>query len=130
MSTTPISANSTQSDYQSYFSARNSDLKQLGQALRSGDLAAAQQEFQAIQDLSQSGPFANGVAFQNSGREQAFEGIGKALQSGDLQSAQEAFAHLMHSHRAHPPVLGGPETPVVSSSGQPVAGSGGVNVIA
>ena len=58
-------------------------------------------------------------------------GLGYAwYDSNQLQSAQEAFAHLMHSHRAHPPVLGGPETPVVSSSGQPVAGSGGVNVIA
>jgi hypothetical protein len=130
MSTAAISSSSIHQDLQSYFQARNSDLKKLGQALQSGDLAAAQQEYQAIKDLGQSGPFANGNAFKVSGREQAFEAIGNALQSGDLGTAQQALGHLMnsfrHGHMPPPtsaPVLGGPTTPVVSSAGQPVAGT-------
>jgi hypothetical protein len=124
MATTPVSLNSVQSDYQSYYAARNSDLKQLGQALQSGDLSAAQQDFQAIQDLGQSGPF-GGDAFKMSGREKAFDAIGQALQSGDLQDAQAAYGHLMNSfHRGHDPVHGSPITPLEPSKGQPVAGTG------
>ncbi|HYM76404.1 MAG TPA: hypothetical protein VE377_10545 [Candidatus Dormibacteraeota bacterium] len=132
MLTAAISSSSIHQDLQSYFQARNSDLQKLGQALRSGDLAAAKQEYQAIKDLGQNGPFANGDAFKMSGREQAFEAIGQALQSGDLAGAKQAFAELRssfrHGHMPPSPVsvptLGGPTTPVVSSTGQPVAGTG------
>jgi len=45
-------------------------------ALQRGDLAGAQQEFKAIQDLAQSGPFANGDAFKISQRQQEFTALG------------------------------------------------------
>lgn len=94
MSTAAVSTSSIYQELQTYFQARNSDLKQLGQALQSGDLAGAQQEFSAIQNLGQNGPFANGNAFKVSQREQDFAAIGQALQAGDLAGAQQAFAQL------------------------------------
>ncbi len=129
MPTPPVSGSSVHQPLQTYFQARNADLQKLGQALQSGDLAAAQQEFQAIQNLGQSSPFAGETPFKNSAREQAFDAIGKTLQSGDLAGAQRAFAQLkssfQHAHRVTSPQqdLGGPFTPVVSAAGQPEAGS-------
>src|SRR6476646_7431133 len=102
MTTAAISTSSIHQDLHTYFQQRSADLQKLGQAIRSGDLAAAQQDYKAIQDLGQSGPFANGDPFQMSQRERAFEVIGKALQSGDLSAAQQAFHHLISSfRRAH-----------------------------
>lgn len=94
MSTAAVISSSIYQELQSYFQQRNSDLQQLGQSLQSGDLAGAQQEFNAIQTLGQSGPFASGDPFKMSQREQAFQAIGQALQSGDLAGAQQAFAQL------------------------------------
>jgi hypothetical protein len=111
MSTAAVSTSSIYQELQTFFQGRNSDLKQLGQALQSGDLAGAQQEFSAIQNLGQSGPFANGNAFKVSQREQDFAAIGQALQSGDLAGAQQAFAqlestfHHQHSSEAPPSVV-------------------------
>jgi hypothetical protein len=129
MATTAVSTSSLYQELQTYFQQRSSDLQQLGQALQSGDLAGAQQEFQALQTLGQSGPFANGDAFKMSRREQDFEAIGQALQSGDLTGAQQAFAQLESTFRRAEPLSGTvanpdqPTSPVVSSSGQPVAGT-------
>ena len=94
MSPTAVSPTSLYQELQTYFHQRGSDLQQLGQALQKGDLAGAQQEFKAIQDLAQSGPFANGDAFKISQRQQDFTALGQALQSGDLAGAQQAFAAL------------------------------------
>lgn len=94
MSTAAVSTSSIYQELQTFFQQRGSDLQQLGQALQSGDLAGAQQEFSAIQSLGQSGPFASGDAFKSSQREQDFAAIGQALQSGDLAGAQQAFAQL------------------------------------
>jgi len=94
MSTAPISSASISPDLQTYLQARKTDLQQLGQALQSGDLAGAQQAYNAIQTLAQSGPFANSNAFKVSQRQQDFAAIGQALQSGDLAGAQQAFAQL------------------------------------
>jgi hypothetical protein len=106
MSTAAVSTTSIYQELQTYFQARNSDLQQLGQALQSGDLAGAQQEFSAIQNLGQNGPFANGNAFKVSQREQDFAAIGQALQAGDLAGAQQAFAQLEstfhHQRRVDP----------------------------
>ena len=88
MSTAAVSTSSIYQELQTFFQARNSDLKQLGQALQSGDLAGAQQEFSAIQNLGQSGPFANGNAFKVSQREQDFAAIGQALQAGETWQAR------------------------------------------
>lgn len=101
MSTAAVSSNSLYQQLQSYYQQRHTDLQQLGQALQSGDLASAQQAFNAIQTLGQSGPLASGEPFQNSQREQDFAAIGQALQSGDLAGAQQAFATLEQTFSRH-----------------------------
>lgn len=92
MSTAAVSSDSLYQQLQSFYQQRQADVQQLGQALQSGNLAGAQQAFNAIQTLGQSGPFASGDPFRNSTRESDFSAIGQALQSGDLAGAQTAFA--------------------------------------
>jgi hypothetical protein len=102
---------------QQYFGTRSSDLKQLGQALSSGDLSGAQTAFSNIVSLGKQGPVANGNPFFLSGREQDFQAIGAALQSGNLAGAQQAFNTLRSTfqkgggHQIDPPPLpvSGPE---------------------
>jgi len=102
MSTSAVFSNSIHQDMHTYFQERNSDLKKLGQALMSGDLSAARQEFAAIQDLAQKSPFGSGREFGVGERQNDFAAIGQALQSGDLQAAQQAFAELRSTaHRTH-----------------------------
>ena len=107
MSTAAVSTSSIYQQLQAYFHARNSDLQQLGQALQSGDIAGAKQEFNAIKAMGQSGPFANGQPFKISQRDKDFAAVGQALQSGDLEGAQQAFAQLkstfQHHHSTEPP---------------------------
>jgi len=79
---------------QDFRNARKSGVAQLGTALQSGDLNAAQQAYSALVALGQNGPSKNGAVFQRSDRAQAFAAIGQALQSGDLAGAQQAFANL------------------------------------
>lgn len=109
MSTSAVSSLSLHQKLDAYFGLRHRDLRQLGQALQSGDLAGAQQEYSAIQNLGQRGPFSKGQPFLNSDREQAFEAIGSALQSGDLAAARQAFQQLRSdlgasSHQPSPAV--------------------------
>jgi hypothetical protein len=94
MSTAAVSTSSIYQELQQYFQQRGSDLQQLGQALQNGDLTAAKQEYGAISNLGQNGPFAGGNAFKISQRQQDFNAIGQALQNGDLTGAQQAFAQL------------------------------------
>jgi len=101
MSTAAVSTSSIYQQLQTYFHARNSDLQQLGQALHSGDLASAKQEFNAIKTMGESGPFANGDPFKISQRDKDFAAVGQALQSGDLQGAQQAFAQLKRTFQHH-----------------------------
>jgi hypothetical protein len=87
----------TESIYQQlrdFRSVRKNDLQQLGQALSSGDLATAEQDYQNLVALGQQGPFASGGVFQRSDRAQDFQAIGQALQSGSATSAQQAYAAL------------------------------------
>jgi hypothetical protein len=88
------SAISTSVLNQQYFETRQSDLRQLGQALSSGDLSGAQTAFNNITTLGQTGPFKSGNPFALNNREQDFTAIGTALQSGDLGAAQQAYANL------------------------------------
>jgi hypothetical protein len=94
MSTSAVSSSSLHQQIQQYFQTRQTDLQQLGQALASGDLAGAQTAFQAITQLGQNGPFANGDPFLKTQCEQDFTAVGQALQSGDLAGAQQAFGAL------------------------------------
>jgi hypothetical protein len=79
---------------QAYQQQRQADVAQLGQDLQAGNLNAAQQDFNTLTTLGQSGPNKNGQTFQQANRAQDFQAIGQALQSGDLAAAQSAFASL------------------------------------
>jgi len=97
MSTAAVSSSSLNQQLQQYFQTRRSDLKQLGEALASGDLAGAQTAYNSIATLGQSGPFASGNPFLVHQREQDFTNIGQALQSGDVAGAQQAFTALRNT---------------------------------
>ena len=119
MSTAAVSSTPTSQQLQQYFQTRQQDLQQLGQALKSGNLAAAKTAFSNIAALGQNGPFASGNAFKISQRQQDFTAIGQALQSGDLGAARNAFESLkdtFHSTSAN----GGPG----GTLAQPAGGSG------
>jgi hypothetical protein len=126
MSTSAVSSSSLYQQLQSFFQARNSDVQQLGQALQSGNLSAAQTAYNNITSLAQGGPFANGDAFRIPQREQDFSAIGQALQNGDLAGAQSAFAALRATGRGTttPAQNGGPAQGVSSSGGGGDADSG------
>jgi len=94
MSTSAVSSASIYQELQSFYQNRQSDIKQLGSALQSGDLSGAQTAFAELTALGQSGPFANSEPFAKSTRDQAFNTIGQDLQAGDLAGAQAAFATL------------------------------------
>jgi hypothetical protein len=94
MSTAAVSSLSIFQELQSFYQSRQTDLKQLGSALQSGDLNGAQQAYNTLAALGQSGPFASSEPFSKSSRAQAFDAIGQALQAGDLAGAQAAFATL------------------------------------
>ena len=94
MSTAAVSSSSIFQELQSFYQNRQADVKQLGSALQSGDLNSAQQAYNTLAALGQSGPFGNSEPFSKSSRAQAFEAVGQALQSGDLAGAQAAFAKL------------------------------------
>jgi hypothetical protein len=79
---------------QAYRQQRQADVAQLGQDLQAGNLKAAQQDFNTLTTLGQSGPNKNGQTFSQADRAQDFQAIGQALQSGDLAGAQSAFASL------------------------------------
>ncbi len=118
MSTAAVSSTSIYQELQSYFQQRGSDQKALGQAIQSGDLQTAQQEYTAIQTLAQNGPFASGDAYKNSTREQDFNAIGQALQSGDLQGAQQAFSQLQSTFKpTQAPPVGIAEPPIIVNLG-------------
>ncbi len=94
MSTAAVSSSSIFQALQSFYQSRQTDLKQLGNALQSGDLNGAQQAYQSLAVLGDSGPFANSEPFGNSTRAQDFNALGEALQAGDLTRAQASFATL------------------------------------
>jgi len=94
MSTSAVTNPSPIQPLQQYFQTRQGDLKQLKQALSSGDLAGAQTAYNKIVSLGQNGPFTGGNPFAITQREQDFTNLGQALQSGDLAGAQQAFSTL------------------------------------
>lgn len=111
MSTSAVTSTSATQPLQQYFQTRQGDLKQLGQALSSGDLAGAQAAYNKIVSLGQNGPFAGGNPFVIPQREQDFTNLGQALQSGDLAGAQQAFSTLAATftggnRRLDPPTTG------------------------
>lgn len=107
MTTSPVSNQSIYQDVRAFHQSRSGDLKQLSQALQSGDLNAAQQAYDSLVALGQGGPFSNAEPFRRSDRVTDFTAIGQALQVGDLNAAQSAFATLQATwsrYQTTPPV--------------------------
>jgi hypothetical protein len=123
---TGISSNSASSGLTTYFQQRDTELKQLGQDLKSGNVSGAEQEYSDIQTLAKNGPLSNGNAFIVPQRQQDFAAIGQALQSGNLSGAQQAFAYLQGT--AHPGQTEASQPPATGvltpSSGAAQSGSG------
>jgi hypothetical protein len=114
------SASSSESIYQQlqdFRSERQTDLQQLGQALQAGDLTTAQQDYKALVQLGQQGPFSTAGPFRRSDRAQDFQAIGHALQSGDLAGAQKALGKLDATFGKQTQSGGGPNLHVASSGG-------------
>lgn len=74
-------------------------VRQLGNALESGDLASAQQIYSSLSQLPQF-QNAQGQGDSPSGFIQSLARIGEDLQSGDLASAQQAFSALQQGKEA------------------------------
>jgi hypothetical protein len=124
MSTSAVNSTSINQQLQQYFQTRQSDLRQLGQALSSGNLTAAQNQFTNITALGESGPFAGGNAFKITGRQDDFNALGQALQSGDLAGAQQAFGALASTFKSggaqsDPPSATAAAAPAAASSAGP-----------
>ncbi|HKF02312.1 MAG TPA: hypothetical protein VKB49_08355 [Candidatus Sulfotelmatobacter sp.] len=133
MSTTFVS-NSINRDLHSFLDQRRSDLRQLKKDLQSGDLTAARRDYQTLQSLGQSGPFADGGPFGAANREKNFEDIGAALDAGDLTGARRALLCLhqtfvpMNVNRHEVPSPS-PAVPAKTPAPSPEQGNG-VSVIA
>ena len=118
---------------------RRQDVKALGDALKNGDLSAAQSAFDNLKSLGGPQPpqaAASQSSSQGSGTN-PLQSLASALQSGDLSGAQAAFAameknHGMHRHHHHggpgsAPPSGGDTTqpaPDSTSGGDPTTGNG------
>ena len=105
MAVSEISSNTSLNQVSSPQSNVKQLVQQLGQALKSGNLADAQQAYAALtQNAPNSGQTGQGQLSQD------FTTVGDALKSGDLTSAQDAFLKLQqdlksaghaHHHRHH-----------------------------
>lgn len=123
VSTNLVDRQSVQQQSPGYFQQRKVDLQQLGQDLQSGNVSAAQNDFNAIQTLGQSGPF-GGDSFKVSQRQQDFAAVGQALQSGNTAGAQQALTALRQTFN---PRNSTPPPPTASGAN---GASGGGNEIA
>ncbi len=117
MSTSAVSSSSLLQELQGFYQNRQADVKQLGNALQSGDLNGAQDAYNALTALGRGGPFAGSAPFSNSSRGQAFTALGQALQSGDLAGAQAAFATLTSAQASSSGSGGSTPAATVSLSG-------------
>jgi|SRR5579863_6472424 len=79
--------------WQKYLSERRPEVQQLKDALQSGDIAAAQQDYKNLVALGNSA-LGKDNPFVRSDRALDFDAVGGALQNGDLTGAQQAFATL------------------------------------
>src|SRR5579862_7648292 len=86
-------SSSASTSVQSSFQEKVSDLKQLSQALKAGDLSGAQKAYNALTQGSGLGS-SSSSSNQNGPLAQDLQAVGKALQSGDLAGAQTAFAQF------------------------------------
>jgi hypothetical protein len=109
--------------FQAYLKQRRPEVQQLKDALQSGDLAAAQQDYTNLVALGNKD--LGGKNFLGPDRQLDFNAIGGALQNGDLAGAQQAFASLEATFKHQPAGVNNP-----SSTSAPAASESTVNVVA
>jgi hypothetical protein len=78
---------------QSPFQQFQQDFQQLGQALQSGNLSAAQADFVTLQQLNPQ-PTSTAEASNNNPIAQGFTALAQDLQNGNLSAAQQQFATI------------------------------------
>jgi hypothetical protein len=128
-SATPTAA-SASTFWQKYISERRPEVQQLKDALQSGDITAAQQDYNNLVALGNN-VLGKDNPFTRSDRALDFNAIGGALQNGDLAGAQQAFAQLESTFKDPPPVAGPTPSPSsVNSGSASEAGASAVNVVA
>jgi len=110
--------------WRKYVEKRQPELKKLDEALKSGDLAAAQQDYNNLVALGNN-VLHKDNPFLRSDRALDFDAIGGALQNGDLAGAQRAIAALESTFKQKLPPAHTTSSPSVAT-----ASSGGVDVVA
>jgi hypothetical protein len=130
LSTAPVPTNLRTDFWKKYTSERRPEVEQLNDALKSGDLAAAQQAYNNLVALGNK-VLHKDNPFVRSDRSSDFNAIGAALKSGDLTGAQQAFAALEATFTQPPPAsLTTPPPSPNLSQGSEVGSSSGLNLIA
>ncbi|MGO9200527.1 MAG: hypothetical protein ACLQM8_08305 [Limisphaerales bacterium] len=79
---------------QGYWQQLANGLAALQSALQSGDLWAAQQAFEALQQSALQTPGAGSTSSPDIRASSAFQALQNALSTGNLSAAQQAFAAL------------------------------------
>lgn len=118
--TTPLTSR------QAYFKERAAEVKELSEALSSGDLAAAQQDYNNIVALGNN-ILHKDNPYLRADRGLDFNAIGGALQNGDLDGARQAFAALESTYKV-PPAAASSTAPTNATAA--TAPESGVNIIA
>jgi hypothetical protein len=118
-SSTPLTS------WQTYVKERQPELQKLSEALKSGDLAAAQQDYNNLVALGNK-VIHKDNPFLRSDRALDFDAIGGALQNGDLAGAQRAVAALVSTFQQKRV----PPTEIAPSSTPAAASAGNLNLIA
>ena len=106
--------------WQKYLAERRPEVKQLQEALQSGDLSGAEAAYNNLVSLGKSVLHQNNP-FVWTNRAADFSAIGGALQSGDLSAAQQAFSALESTFKLPPGAASGSVAATPQS---------GVNVVA
>jgi len=114
-----------ETSWQKYVRERQPELQKLNEALKSGDLVAAQQDYNNLVALGNN-VIHRDNPFLRSDRALDFDAIGGALQNGDLAGARRAVAALENTFQQKKV----PPTDPAASSPTAAISSGNVNVIA
>ncbi len=116
--------------WQKYLSERRPEVQQLKDALQSGDISAAQQDYKKLIALGND-VLGKDNPFVRSDRALDFDAVGGALQNGDLTGAQRAFATLENTfHQKLPPETNLAPSTVTAGNAPDGNLSSGVNITA
>jgi hypothetical protein len=87
--------------WQKYLAERRPEVRQLQEALQSGNLSGAEAAYNNLVSLGKTELHQNNP-FVWTNRAADFSAIGGALQSGDLSAAQQAFSELESTFKLRP----------------------------